>query len=331
MEKARSYYWDNLKFALICLVVISHGFTRHVDASSYVAPLLVFVNSFHMPLFIFVAGVFHKNEKINKRVALLLAYTFLFKIVMFLKQYIMYKGMDFTLFTERSMPWYLLAIVSYALLTYVVRGINQWFVLACAVIAGCLAGYDAFVTGSEVISRVVVWFPFYYLGFIIGNQGMLQICKGIDKNSKKKYIAAFGFTIMVICAIICIWKRTSIYDWWYFVVPTTLYAKLPFTCGGTTRFIYYILVCFICIGFMSVIPQRKMWGISKWGERTLQVYMYHIIVRDVLEYYGIAKKICSSPTGIIMYIIFNILLVIVLSQRFFSWPTDMIRKVMFKK
>lgn len=64
--KERIAYWDNVRFFLIILVVIGHGI--HVYDSKIFSALFLFIYSFHMPLFVLIAGMFHKNENIEKRV-----------------------------------------------------------------------------------------------------------------------------------------------------------------------------------------------------------------------------------------------------------------------
>ena len=77
----RTAFWDNLKFAIICMVVISHGIANHLEASLMNTATVVFINTFHMPLFIFISGLFHKNKDISKRVVLMLSYALYFKIL----------------------------------------------------------------------------------------------------------------------------------------------------------------------------------------------------------------------------------------------------------
>lgn len=164
MVKDRIKYWDNLKFALIVLVVISHSFTRHVNCSHVVAAMLVFINSFHMPLFFFVSGLFHNNKKIKERCIFLLFAALYFKILLFLFKQQIWNISSFDLLHESSMPWFLWTLLIFKLIMYGLKESNQILILIFSVVLGCLAGYDPFVTHSELMSRVVVWFPFYCLG-----------------------------------------------------------------------------------------------------------------------------------------------------------------------
>lgn len=107
---------------------------------------------------------------------------------------------------------------------------------------------------------------------------------------------------------------------------------MPFKCNILTRFAYYAGVVAIGIGFMAIIPKREYGGIfAKWGQRTLQVYMYHIFIRNIFDKNGWAEYLCSSNYHIFLYIVLNVLLVIILSQKVFSIPTDYIKKNLFQK
>lgn len=172
MEKERIVYWDNLKFALMILVVVSHSFTRHVNCSHAVAAMLIFINSFHMPLFFFVSGLFHNNHNVKQRCIFLLAAAVYFKILLFLFEKQVWNISSFSIFQESGMPWFLLALLIFTLLMYGLKDCNPILVLIFSIVLGCLAGYDPFVTHSELMSRAVVWFPFYCLGAMQNRETM---------------------------------------------------------------------------------------------------------------------------------------------------------------
>ena len=137
----RESYFDNIRFGLIILVVLGHAFINHVYISEYVPSFLVFVYSFHMPLFLFVGGVFHSNYSIRKRVLTLLAYLLTMKVVEFFASFIIGGSTNFSLFAENNFGWYLAALCIYTLVTFILRDINPVLVLALAIIIGCMVGY----------------------------------------------------------------------------------------------------------------------------------------------------------------------------------------------
>lgn len=140
-----------------------------------------------------------------------------------------------------------------------------------------------------------------------------------------------GGVIFLNCfMILCLKYRKVVWKYWKLIIPTTLYSELPFRCNGWTRLIYYFVVCAVGLGFLVIIPSQNLGKISRWGKTTLQVYIYHIFVRDIFEVTGIAGRLCNSHLGILMYILISIFIVILLSQKVFSIPTDLIRKNIYK-
>ena len=71
MKKERIYLWDNIKFILIFLVVLGHFADFHTATSLNMRRLFFYIYIFHMPLFIFISGLFSKktiNEKKYKKI-----------------------------------------------------------------------------------------------------------------------------------------------------------------------------------------------------------------------------------------------------------------------
>ena len=70
--KERIALWDNLKFILIILVVIGHLADEFTAKSDVYKSVFLFIYTFHMPLFIFISGLFHSEKNIVKRCIFLL-------------------------------------------------------------------------------------------------------------------------------------------------------------------------------------------------------------------------------------------------------------------
>ena len=59
--------WDNLKFFLVTCVVIGHFADQFTDLSKIYDSIFLFIYSFHIPLFIFIAGLMFKNKNITAK------------------------------------------------------------------------------------------------------------------------------------------------------------------------------------------------------------------------------------------------------------------------
>ena len=80
MEK-RIFLFDNLKFFLILTVVIGHFIDYMTKSSHMMSGLFLFIYSFHMPFFIYLAGLFHSNHNIKSRCVSFIAIGFSMKIL----------------------------------------------------------------------------------------------------------------------------------------------------------------------------------------------------------------------------------------------------------
>ena len=82
----RFYRYDNLKFFLMVFVVIGHAIADYVPESHLMTSAWIFISTFHMPVFIFLFGLFSKRvinsssypgEKIYTYIFLYIAYKIL--------------------------------------------------------------------------------------------------------------------------------------------------------------------------------------------------------------------------------------------------------------
>ena len=67
--KERIWYWDTVKFIMILLVVIGHFAERIMsfDDPAFLSVKL-FIYSFHMPIFIFIFGLFFKERDFLRKI-----------------------------------------------------------------------------------------------------------------------------------------------------------------------------------------------------------------------------------------------------------------------
>lgn len=318
----RTAFWDNLKFAIICMVVVSHGIVNHIEASLMNAATIVFINTFHMPLFIFISGLFHKNKDISQRIVLMLSYALYFKILNMEFGNLLGEGKAISLLYEDSSPWFLIAIVIFTLTTYLLRNINYKYILVLSVVIGSLCGYDASISSSQLWSRVFCWFPYYFLGSIMRPESITGFLN-------KKIVKIIGLCSIMIFGGSCIVFRQSIWKLMYLAIPTNLYSVMPFYCNGLIRIIHYLSVCLISIGFMVCIPQKEIKGVTHFGKNTLSVYIYHTFVRSLFYRYGITDFLCSYRLGIVLLCMINIIVTIILLFDIFSFPTNYIRRLCY--
>ena len=167
--------WDNVKMALITMVVVGHFIEPYVGDSHLLKALFLFIYSFHMPLFFFVAGLFHKNERVKEKTLGFLSIYIAFKVVVALSTAVCGKGFSLSLLKESGAPWYMLAMAVFVCVTYLLRNVDPKAVLLLAVALACCAGYDKSIGDVLAASRIIVFFPFYYVGSVFPKAKVEQL------------------------------------------------------------------------------------------------------------------------------------------------------------
>ena len=201
-QGGRTALWDNIKFALIMLVVVGHFIESNIGNSHLFKTTWIFICSFHMPLFIFIAGLFHKNDRIKAKILGYLSVYIIFKIMVTLSKTVCGKDISLLLLKESGAPWYAFAMGVYIGLTYLLRDMNRKAVLLMAVVLGCCAGYDKTIGDVFTSSRVMVFFPFYYAGSVCSRKKLEQLAEQRKwKLAGRCFVLLTAVGITFLCSI----------------------------------------------------------------------------------------------------------------------------------
>lgn len=319
----RLYLWDNAKALLILLVVIGHFAQYYMNESNSFKSIWVCIYLFHMPLFIFIAGYFHKNVYIVNKVYYYFVLGILLKILLFITGKITGGHPSFSLFSDQSLPWFMFAMAGFIMITYFLKDIDDKFVFLVAIIIGCYSGYDKTVRDTLILSRILVFYPFYIAG-------VLAKKRNIFLWSNKKNI------ILVTCGIIiCLWVFICFagldYVW---AVKGLLTGRNPFPnsfyyYGELVRAGHYLLIAITSLSIILLLPQRKIKLLSFLGQNTLQIYFWHMIFFKVFVFFNILS-LCTTSLGKVVYLLISIALTIFLSHKIFSFPCSNIKDICFR-
>lgn len=322
-QSERQPYWDNLKGILIILVVVVH-FMQSGDISSTIDFDIVL---FAMPLFIFVSGLFHKNQNIKERVLSLIIIGIVYNVVLiFIDNLYLGGPEEILLFRTSKIPWFVFTIAMSTIVTYIVRDCDQIMILIISVMLGCFACYDASLMEYMSIAKLVSWYPFYYLGYILSPR---KIATYMDN----KKLNMLGYCIIVVYILITILSRNgsiSILRVSFLFSGNTVYPTES-VIWIAVKLSYYIAVIFISVALMCIVPTKKIFVLSTIGERTMQIYFWHIIARSFIYATGIQRVICNGFIGHIVWGIISVAIAIVFSLKCFSFPTDWIIKAVKKR
>ncbi len=277
IENNRSYFLDNLKFILITLVVVGHFSFKLCDIK-IIDKLVYFIYIFHMPCFIFTNGLLAKNMnaggrlRIDKILSIFTMYL-IFKMGNAIIKFIFSGYFALELLHDSSAPWYLISLCIWYLFIPVMERIKPRYFISGTVLIGLAAGYFNSIKFEFSLSRVLVFFPFFAIGFYLSKEKLEEFL------NKPLRVLALAFLIAEFICIVVFWKELS-----------AVYSIL----FGGTRSLWYVAALLTSAATMLLVPRCKLF-FSELGSRTLPIYMTHVWIRNILNYVGFFVMIKEGP------------------------------------
>lgn len=322
--------WDILKFFLMFFVVLGHIADEYTGQNETMRSLYLFIYSFHMPLFIFLAGLFSKNTIDNKRYSKMFGYLlmYVFSKVLFSVYGVFTTGaFTINLLQEGGLPWYMIAMFLFMLITVALRDIKPSYVLTISLLLALVVGYDAGIRDFLAVSRVIVFFPFFYLGYIVKPESLQKI-------SDKKWVKVLSVAVILIAVAIAFGYSEKAY-----ILRPIFTGKNPYFLlneyekfGALIRLICYCISAVLGFAFVAITPNKTPFGIlAKFGSRTLAVYTFHYILiyflYRQLHIKTFFESLFDNKGAGYMIIPLAIIITVVLSLKPFSVPLNAILKI----
>lgn len=319
MDTKRVFYFDNVKFVLMLLVVLCHFIDINLSKNYVFASIFLIVFAFHMPLYIFISGLFFKsNEKTYAKAISYFSISFVLKFFIVIVRYIFNKPFEFRLFGNDTIAWFLFALGVWTLLTdfLMKANINFKILLVVLLVIAVLSGFDNTIGDDFALSRIIVFYPFYILGIILKPESIL--------NLKNKRMSYFFIVCLLIWIFVCIlFINTKLYKLRPLFTGHNPYSKTAFVgiLGIKCRVLAYVITLITSLGVLMLTSDKHIPFITNFGGRTIQVYFWHNIFRDILQLTGIRPLLANSFIGCVALVIISIALTFVLSSKFFEIPT----------
>lgn len=321
-ELNRNVYLDNLKGLLIILVVVGHFTDIALDDSEAMESLFLMIYSFHMPLFIFINGLLCKKivsdraRVLDKVVVFGGLYVMLKAVLYFTRTVIGHEDINFHLFEEDGVPWYLFATAAYYVISYILRNINKKWLLALSVLLALLVGYDPDVNDVLVMSRIIIFYPFFLLGW------MLDV-RRLTNFMKKGWLKICGIAGIAGFLLLCIFNRETMYELRPMFTGRNGYETIDdVACAEPIfRIVAYLISFLMCFFVMAAMPHIKLGFLSTMGRRTLAVFVLHRPVLYCLTYADVLVWLRDNigwTAGNVVWLMMGVLLAVLLSAPVFT-------------
>jgi fucose 4-O-acetylase-like acetyltransferase len=275
-SKPRDYFFDNVKFILIVLVVVGHVLEPLCSESRTANTIYNLIYFFHIPLFVFVTGYFSKKlDKLGHLVVLYVVFETLYTILDF---YLNHRTqLKFTFFMPYWVTWYLLAVVLWKIiLPYFTR--LKYPVLIASILA-VLAGYASSELGYFLsISRAVNFFPFFLAGYYL-NRDSLHVLARLPVRILSTITVALTVYILYTYG-------THLQCEWLWGSYSYKAIGNPEWYAGIYRIAVSAVTVILSAAVLSLTPTGRTW-VSELGGRTMYPFLLHGFLLKYLIYRGL--------------------------------------------
>ncbi|MHC1790910.1 acyltransferase family protein [Solidesulfovibrio sp.] len=283
----RNSYLDNAKAILICLVVVGHAIELWPLSGGLNAVYLL-IYTFHMPLFVFIAGYFSDASSFGpKRKAKLLFLLRVYVLSQLLYSLLYYILRNDAIFSWKTLVypcwtlWFLLSLLCWNLvLPYAVR---LRFVLPGSILLALAIGYSDQIGIAFSLSRTIAFFPCFLAGFLARRAAYT-----FPVSPWHRWLA-----VAVLIAVFWFVAAADIDRGWLY--SNQGYARLgqPEWYAGVFRLGTMLLQGVASVAVLVLIPSGRLFYTAL-GAYTLPIYVLHpsllILLRVLVEVLGVAGK-----------------------------------------
>lgn len=325
--------WDNLKAFLIICVVLGHMIDYFETKQPVFKQIFFFIYLFHMPLFFFISGLFSKSviRKEQFPSGRIIHYFILYLILNIANRFaedISANGLfahanmkNFTLIGTKGAAWFLFVLPIFLCLTRLLRRVAPGLVLSVSILTACFAGYDAAIGDAFCLSRIFVFYPFFYLGYWLNPE---QVCAVTHKKSSR-----IASVVVLLAAVgIVLFGIKHLYDYRPLLTGRNPFSEIPHSnLGFLIRGFYYVAVAVLSFAIISLTPQKNT-IFTKTGQRTLQIYCYHRVLVSLFVNLGGVRllKHLAPSAWIYLYMACALVIVFLLTWKPLGTPIQKLKE-----
>lgn len=320
--QSRVAKWDNTKAFLMILVVLGHAIATYIDEIGILSNFFIWLTVFHMPLFMFLTGLFSKSFvnaprfNVNKIISYMLVFYFI-KITINLTLLLCRGKGNFSFLTEKGTPWYIFATAVFMSVTYFIKRLNTKKVLLISVLLSLAVGYVNEIGDVLTLSKIFTFYPYFLLGYILDRDKLMNVI-----NKKSVRLVSCG--VLVIYTVMIFTVGDKLLSLRYVFSGNNPYIEFGadwYPLGAILRFGCYIFSSVIGFAILGIMPNVRIPVFTNIGAKTLTVYSLHRQILYVLQYTVIVPLMAklSDVSMVLIFVAGSVLISVVLSLKPFEY------------
>ena len=185
--------------------------------------------------------------------------------------------------------WYMFAMAAFMGLCYLLRNSRPWAVLTASMVTALAAGYDPSVGDENELSRIVVFFPFYYCGYVLDPEKVADFVK-------KWYVRVLSLGVIGIWAYFCFGKTKLVYPLRMLLTGRNSYFSISeatdMDCTFLSRLLVMGISALLCLAVLGIgldvkipLKQSAAPGLCRCtsGTGLLFICSHTMVIRHILQ------------------------------------------------
>lgn len=276
----RNNKMDNIKGLLIVFVVFGHMLELNQGYGENKLWYFI-IYSFHIPLFAYITGYFaHVNwgKLLKNTVYPYLVFQTAYVLFDFL---VLHKELSVSYLTPNWLMWYLFAVAAWNVLLWVVcrftdRG--KLVILFLSFLLALAVGYIDAIGRSYSLSRIIVFFPFFLLGYVVRDVKWDK-----PKEGSARMAGILLSCVLVLLSIGYLYLNASE------MKITWFYEAVSYKRAGSTLF-FRLMHMLMALSFIFCINQimtnQRIWLLTSVGQKTMPIYLMHgFVIKWIGKYH----------------------------------------------
>lgn len=282
--KTRDYQIDNIKGLLIILVVFGHMFLAASSENNWLTTLIY---SFHMPVFIFLNGLFSKHVTFKKVIHFGILYLLIQMIYILVVKVTDYPWipMSSIMVTPIFHVWYLLSLTIWYVFTIIIQklSLHPIFVMIIVLLCALLVRFFNFgVDGNYfAYTRTIVFAPFFLVGHFLSFDQLSSFRKKI-----KDFKPALLLLTVLFISLNIFYFNNNAKEWMrlFFGYVNYLHFSDSYFIFICKELLQYFLGTVAVVILLGLISNSK--GLINYiGQHTLTIFICHPVIYFIIYNY----------------------------------------------
>lgn len=266
--KERIAFWDNFKGLLIALVVLGH-FLWEYRGQGAAGSIVSIIYFFHMPAFTFAAGFLSKSPRARSKDAIrnLLTVYIIFNTGLMLFSHVLLDT-SWRIFTPYYSAWFLLSLIVWRL---GIDHVARWrHIIPLSLVIALVISLWPDATNVLALSRTIVFFPFFLLGYVFPEDKFYAFVQGRRASDYIKGLVLLAFTLCL--SVLFARQGIELNQAVLTMGPYGHWSEI------ITRFGIFCIALLMLVSLTSLMPNRPLGPLTKWGKNSLSIYVLHRFV-----------------------------------------------------